>query len=251
MTNEETVNFIVEELNQGKKQFVVTANPEILYRAYKNKEYLTYIQHANLVTADGIGVVKGAKILGQYIPERVTGVDIFYKLLEQANLNGYSIYLLGASEEVLEKTTHKIKTLYPRIQLAGKHHGFFNEQHDEKIVWEIQKHKPDFIFVALGSPFQEKWIAQHLHQFEHGTFIGVGGSFDVFSGQIKRAPNVWQKLNLEWFYRLLKQPRRIQRVAKIPFFFLYVMKQKVGLLENFEETKTINNPVNNEKERSL
>lgn len=226
MTNVETVNNIVQAIEDNRKKFIVTANAEILAYAHKNKRYLSILQKADTVTADGIGVVKGAKLLGHYIPERVTGVDLFFKLLTVANQQNFSIYLLGATEHVLNKTVKIIDQKYPNIQVAGSCHGFFDEKKEATVINEINAKKPDLIFVAMGAPLQEEWIAKHIHLFSKGVFIGVGGSFDVLSGYVKRAPLVWQKFHLEWFYRFLKNPSRWRRTMRLPLFVFHLLKQR-------------------------
>lgn len=215
-------NHIIE----GKKAFVVTANPEIVLHAKNDADYMKMINKANYVTADGIGVVKAAGLLGKPLPERVTGFDMFMKLLNLANEEGLSIYLLGAQPEVLQKASEKINSQFSNVKIVGSHHGFFDWK-DPKIPNEIKTSKPDLVFVALGLPRQEKWIAEHIDQFEKGVFMGIGGSFDVLSGMVKRAPEIWQKLNIEWLYRLVKQPSRWRRMLALPIFAAKVIQQKV------------------------
>ncbi|WP_318503435.1 WecB/TagA/CpsF family glycosyltransferase [Bacillus sp. T3] len=235
LTSKETFEHLVTEINNKRKQFVVTANPEIISYAYKNKKYLNDIQKADIITADGIGVVKGAKLLGHNIPERVTGIDIFYDLLKESNNKRYSIYLLGAEESILMKTIANIKKTYPNVNIIGYHHGYFDWNDDETIVNEIKENKPDLIFVALGYPLQEQWIARHLEEFNKGVFIGVGGSFDVIAGVVKRAPKIWQKMNLEWFYRLMKKPTRLKRVMRLPQFLLILLVQRQRLRQKVSQ----------------
>lgn len=232
------VNFIntnmkdmVERLKQrmlnNQKGFVVTANPEIVMKALEDPTYKNYVEKADYVTADGIGVVKGAQILGKPLPERVAGYDLMRNLLTVLNEKKLKLYMLGAQEETIEKAVQTIKVEYPDLQIAGYHHGFFKWE-DPAIINEIKETQPDLILVALGMPRQEKWIAEHIDQVEKGVFIGVGGSFDVIAGTVKRAPEVWQKLNLEWFYRLLKQPSRWRRMLALPHFALKVVGQRIS-----------------------
>lgn len=235
MTNLETLDSIVQSIENNKKKFIVTANAEILAYAHKNKHYHSILQKADTVTADGIGVVKGAKLLGQYIPERVTGVDLFLKLLEIANKQKLSIYLLGATEPVLNKTVETINRDYPNIHVTGSSNGFFDNKKETAIVEEIQTKQPDLVFVAMGAPLQEQWIAKHLQHFSKGIFIGVGGSFDILSGKAKRAPLLWQKIHLEWFYRFLKNPSRWRRTIRLPVFVLHLLKQRQDRNQGLEQ----------------
>lgn len=224
-TMNEMIGRLVNHIHNQEKAFVVTANPEIVLAAYEDESYNQLLHKATYVTADGIGVVKAANLLGETLPERVTGFDMFISLLEKGNEEGYSIYLLGAREEVLERTIQAINTSYPNIKIAGSHHGFFNWE-DTAIEEQIKETKPDLVFVALGFPRQEKWIGERIDSFEKGVFMGIGGSFDVLAGEVKRAPVIWQKLNIEWLYRLLKQPSRWRRMLALPRFALKVLGEK-------------------------
>jgi N-acetylglucosaminyldiphosphoundecaprenol N-acetyl-beta-D-mannosaminyltransferase len=220
------IQLLNQRIIERKNTFVVTANPEIVMRANDDKEYMQVIQKANYITADGIGIVKAAELINQPLPGRVTGFDTMLKLLELANTNQYSVYMLGAKEEVLEKAVGEVEKDYPNLKVVGSQSGFFDWE-DNTIMDEIKRLNPELVFVALGVPRQEKWIAENIKKCEKGIFIGVGGSFDVLAGAVQRAPVIWQKANLEWIYRLLKQPSRWQRVLAIPRFMVKVMGQKV------------------------
>ncbi|MBB5173785.1 WecB/TagA/CpsF family glycosyltransferase [Texcoconibacillus texcoconensis] len=220
------IDRLMEHVKNEEKKFVVTANPEIVLHTLEDETYKKNVEKADYVTADGIGVVKAAQMLGQPLPERVTGFDMFMGILEKANEQGSSVYLLGAKDEVLQKTKQNMNKQFPNVEIAGSHHGFFDWE-DDAIIRDIQETKPDFIFVALGFPRQEQWIAENMPYAEKGIFVGIGGSFDVLAGEVKRAPEIWQKLNLEWFYRLSKQPTRWKRMLALPRFVGKVMYQKV------------------------
>ncbi|MBU5268060.1 WecB/TagA/CpsF family glycosyltransferase [Virgibacillus proomii] len=226
-TNQRSFVLLLQErIEKKKKTFVITANPEIVMRANKNRELMQHIQLATFVVADGIGIVKAAKILKQPLPERVTGYDTMIELLKIANNNSYKIFLLGAKQTTLKKAIDKINMEYPNIKIVGSQDGYFNWEEND-ISERIMQLKPDITFVALGSPKQENWIASNFSYFEHGIFIGVGGSFDVISGTVKRAPVLFQKLNLEWLYRLMKQPSRWKRMLVLPQFAIKIFKQKL------------------------
>src|SRR5699024_9412287 len=153
------------------------------------------------------------------------GFDLMVDLLEHADEVGLSCFLLGASEGVNEKTVEYIKKTYQNIRIAGNHHGFFKED-DVSIAELVRESNPDLIFVALGFPKQEYWITNYISSFTKGTFIGVGGSFDVLAGEVKRAPSIWIKLNLEWLYRIVKQPARIFRIMNVfKFIGLSLLKR--------------------------
>lgn len=225
LTQENILKQLNQRMQSQKKTFIVTANPEIVMFANRNPEYMNTLKKADYVVADGIGIVKGARILGTPIAERIAGYDLMCELLKKANHHGYSIYLIGAKEEVIKKTVKKIKTQYPYIEIKGYQNGYFkitNEEVMEKAVRE----QADIVFVALGFPKQEKWIQDYLKQVPKGLAMGVGGSFDAFTGTVKRAPKYIIRLNLEWLYRLFKQPTRFKRMLMIPKFLIEIFKEK-------------------------
>lgn len=225
-----TLQQLVERLHDSiihnKKRFVVTANPEIVMNANKDENYMKDIQKADYVTADGIGIVKAAQLLKTPLPERVSGYEIMLELLKLANQNSYKVYFIGATEDTLHKTIQNVEQDYENLEIVGSQNGFFDWS-DNQVTQKIIKAEPDIVFVALGAPRQEKWISKHIHLFDKGIFIGIGGSFDVIAGTVKRAPVLWQKANLEWLYRIIKQPVRIKRSIAIPQFILQVFKEKL------------------------
>ncbi|AJK90155.1 WecB/TagA/CpsF family glycosyltransferase [Lysinibacillus fusiformis] len=220
------VDLLVNRIEQQEKTFVVTANPEVVMQANENPTVKGYLNQATYICADGIGVVKAAQILGDSLPERVTGYDTMVKLLEVGQQKRFKIYLLGAQKETIEKTIANIHKNYPNVEVVGYHDGFF-DWNNNHIADDIAALQPDLVFVALGVPRQEKWITENLDKFSKGVFIGVGGSFDVIAGTVKRAPVIWQKLNLEWLYRLLRQPSRFIRMLVLPRFALKVFSLKL------------------------
>jgi len=220
------VDLLVNRIEQQEKTFVVTANPEVVMQANENPTVKGYLNQATYICADGIGVVKAAQILGDSLPERVTGYDTMVKLLEVGQQKRFKIYLLGAQKETIEKTIANIHKNYPNVEVVGYHDGFF-DWNNNYIADDIAALQPDLVFVALGVPRQEKWITENLDKFSKGVFIGVGGSFDVIAGTVKRAPVIWQKLNLEWLYRLLRQPSRFIRMLVLPRFALKVFSLKL------------------------
>ena len=199
-----------KDLINGKKRFIVTVNPESIMLADKD-EILQKILLDKKVskTPDGIAIVKACKKLNINITERITGIDIATFLLTELNKTKKTLYLLGAKEEVLNILVEKIKKDYPNIKIVGYKNGYIENK--DKIFKEIIKVQPDVCLVALGIPNQEKLIYKYIDQFKKGIFVGVGGSFDVLSGTKKRAPKIFIKLNLEWLYRIIKEPKRIKR----------------------------------------
>lgn len=226
ITQQDFLHLLDSCVEQKQKTFVVTANPEVVMKANESEEVMGYIKKATYICADGIGIVKASKLLGKPIKERVTGYDTMMGLLEVSNKKHYKIYLLGAKKETLLKAVENIRRDFPNIEIVGFHDGYFDWHHNQ-IAEEIVKLQPDFVFVALGVPRQEKWIAENIDQFSYGVYIGVGGSIDVIAGEVKRAPEFWQKVHLEWFYRLLKQPSRFRRMLSIPRFMMKVFQVKM------------------------
>ncbi|MCU9613207.1 WecB/TagA/CpsF family glycosyltransferase [Caldibacillus lycopersici] len=220
------VNLLVDRIDQQEKTYVVTANPEIVMKANEDAAFMQDILQANYIIADGIGVVKAAQILGNPLPGRVTGFDTTMELLKIANEKHYKLYLLGAKKETLEKTVANIARDYPGVEIVGSHDGYFNWEKNH-IAETIAELKPDLVLVALGFPKQEKWIVENLSKFDHGVFIGIGGTFDIIAGTAVRAPLAWQKLGLEWLHRLIKQPSRWRRMLVLPQFAGKIIAQKV------------------------
>lgn len=224
-TKEAFLKELMARIDHKKKSFVVTANPEIVMYAKKDPNYMSLIKEADYVIADGIGIIKGSKMLGTPIVERVAGYDLMLALLEEANQQGSRVYLLGAKEDVLQSTVAKVKKLYPSINLVGSRNGYFDFS-DSAVIEAVQATQPDIVFVAIGYPKQEQWIHQYMKTASKGLLMGVGGSFDVLSGKSKRAPKIFIKLNIEWLYRLIKQPFRIKRMMALPRFLREVKNEK-------------------------
>lgn len=217
------VHYIEYKKNKTGKTFIVTANPEILMYAEENENYKKIIKNADFILPDGIGVVLGSKILGRSLQQRLTGFDLMERLLKLSNQKGYKVFFLGAEPHVIDKAVENIQSKHINLNIVGFHHGYFNDNEERIIIDEINRKQPDFIFVGLGYPRQEKWIYQHIDQLKKGTLMGVGGSFDVWAGKVNRAPISWQNLNIEWLYRLIKQPTRWKRMVVLPLFILKVI----------------------------
>lgn len=215
--------YLDDDLDLKANKFIVTPNPEIVLSARKDNNFSKIINNADYVIPDGIGIIKGAKSLGTPLHERITGFDTLQYLITAANRKQAKVFLLGAKPEVIQASADKIKKDYPQIDLVGYHDGYFKDE--SKIVEEIADKKPNIVLVALGSPKQELFINKYRDQAD-AIWIGVGGSFDVFSGTKKRAPQIVQKLNLEWFYRLVKEPTRIGRMLAIPKYMNLISKAK-------------------------
>lgn len=213
-----------ESLKNNKKSFIITANPETFMYGEKDETINEIIlDDKNIIVPDGIGIVKASNMLGYNIKERIPGIDIAMKLLEYGNELHKTIYLFGAKKEVLDKLVKKIEKDYPNLKIDGYTDGYITNK--DQIMDNISKLSPDIVLVALGIPFQEKLIYNHLNKFKKGIFVGVGGSFDVLSGCKKRAPKIFIKTNTEWLYRILKEPKRIKRFYNSNVKFLFRIRK--------------------------
>lgn len=209
--------FRVEQfINAARFALVVTANPEIIMLARRDPEFMDIIRQADLVTADGTGVVWAGKWLGTPFRERVAGVDLVEALLARAREKGWLIFLLGAKPGVAEKAARRLQEMFPGIAIAGTHHGYFRE--DEEPLALIKAAKPHLLLVGMGMGRQEKWVWRNRRHLAGTVCIGVGGTLDVLAGEVKRAPRLWRRLGLEWLYRLLQEPWRIRRLLVLPAY---------------------------------
>lgn len=206
-------DYLDDLLKNKQKKFIITVNPEIIMNSYNDETIKNMLLNKNnSLVPDGISIIKKAKKYGINIKERITGVDISKKALEICNEKGLNIYLFGSKPEVIEKLVEKIKTTYPNIKILGYDHGYVENK--EKVMEKIISLSPDLVLVALGVPTQELLINKYIDKAKKGVYIGVGGTFDVLSGTKKRAPKIFIKLNLEWFYRIICEPKRIKRFIK-------------------------------------
>lgn len=209
---------------------IFTPNPEIIMSAEKDGEFKENLNRADLCTADGIGVVYGAKILGDPVPCRVAGFDLTCNLLDYVKDTGDGVFLLGAKPGVAEIAKDKLKHMYRGINVCGTNDGYFTDGDIPKIIEKINASGARLILVCLGAIKQEKWICDNEDKLSNVRLaMGVGGTIDVLAGNVKRAPKIFIKLNLEWLYRLLRQPSRIGRFAALPKFIVAVLKSKKGM----------------------
>lgn len=218
---------IVEDsLINKKRMFIVTANPETFSYGEKEKDFdKLLVDKSTTLIPDGIGIVKAARMLDYNITERITGVDLAQQLFNLANKYSLKVALLGATEEVIKALENVFKEKYPKAEIVAIENGYTDNK--DKFFDDIAKKEPDVCLVALGIPAQEKLIYKHLSKFKKGIFVGVGGSFDVLSGTKKRAPKIFQKLNIEWLFRLVCEPKRIKRFWNNNVkFILKVKRQK-------------------------
>lgn len=226
---EQAVN-LVRSAWQGRRVFhVVTANAEMIYSSIGDPELTKIIRSAEMVTADGAGVVKASRFLGCPAPERVAGYDLMVECLKEAAKGGVPVYLLGAHPDVLSLALCRAKECYPGLEVVGSCHGYFEAGEQERVLEDINRSSPALLLVAMGVPRQEKWIYHHKEKLPPCAVIGVGGSFDILAGKSRRAPLWMQRAGLEWLYRVLKEPYRLIRARVLPVFMFWVLLQAAGL----------------------
>lgn len=233
LTLNEAVSEIEKYVLSGSVHTVVTADASGVVAAQKDKEFREIVNSADMVTPDSVGILLAAKWFGQALPERVSGVDLVQELCRRASEEGWPIYFLGAAPGVAELAADNLGRKFPGLKIAGTHHGFF--QDDEEVVDQIRRSGARIVFVALGIPRQEKWIHRHIDRLGVQVAIGVGGSFDVFSGRVRRAPKWMRDHGLEWIHRLAMNPRKISKVAMLPRFLLMVARERLFGKKNQEE----------------
>lgn len=226
VTKQQAVDVAMSRIRAGRKGYVVTPNPEIVDLCRHDGDLMHIVNHATLVLPDGIGIIYAAKILGQKLCGKVAGIEFAESLVSAMAKEGMRLFLLGAKPGVAETAGKNLCKKYPGLILAGSHDGYFSDA--QQAVAAINDcGGADVVFVCLGAPKQERFIAEHMEDIHASLFCGLGGSLDVFAGVAKRAPDIFIKLGLEWFYRLLKQPSRIGRMMKLPKFLLLVIKERL------------------------
>jgi N-acetylglucosaminyldiphosphoundecaprenol N-acetyl-beta-D-mannosaminyltransferase len=226
MGMKQTVEYLTDAVEQRAPHQVITANPIMVMSAIEDRSYLAMMQRAELIVPDGTGVVWAAKYVGQPVEERVAGYDLLHELMKIGEPRRWKVYMLGASTEVVEAAADKLTSMYPAIQVVGCRNGYFGEEQDPEVIQHIVEAAPDLLLVGRSAAKQEPWIDKYKHQLRVPIMMGIGGSFDVLSGKLKRAPVFFQKLRLEWFYRLLQEPWRFKRMLTLPKFAVKVIREK-------------------------
>ena len=213
-----------ELLEAEGAHYVVTPNPEIVETCRADAEAMAAVNGADLVLPDGVGVIYGAKMLKTPLRERVPGIEFGTAMIESCAKSGKSVYLLGAKPGVAEQAAENLKQRFAGLMIAGTHDGYFKDD-AEAAAW-IKDSGADMALVCLGAPKQEKFMAKYGEATGAKLLLGLGGSLDVFAGVARRAPEFYVRHNLEWFYRLVKNPSRIGRMMKLPLFLVHVAKEK-------------------------
>lgn len=219
-----TFDQAVEYANSHSGQ-IVTINPEMIAAASKNPDFANVLSESELVVPDGVGVEIGLKILG-YKVKRIPGIELGKALIVKFSEENKTVAMVGAKPEVVQAAVTNLKNEIPNLNIVYSHDGYFDN--DDVILNEVTNARPDLILVALGSPKQEFFIASLKKKLQNSTMIGLGGSFDVWAGTVQRAPEIYQKLGLEWLYRTLKEPKRFKRIfPTLPLFVLKVFKERL------------------------
>lgn len=219
----ETVDRLIEDRQPA---FIAAINPEKLVAAGEDAELRSILEKPEICICDGIGAALAVRMLSGLKIPRVTGVSLFYELIKMAAENGRRVFLLGGAPDVNELAAERLQSDFPELVLAGRHHGYFDDA--DEISELINSAKADIVFVAMGSPKQERWIAEHRGQISAPVFMGIGGTLDVVSGRVKWAPAIFRRTGTEWLYRLVSEPKRWRRQLALPKFIFVLARHKLG-----------------------
>ncbi len=227
ITMNEVLARIGEFVASRTPHLIVTSDSLAILRARRDREYHDLVQGADLVLADGAGVVLVARMTGQALSERVTGVDLTEALCRRAAEAGWRVFLLGGAPGVADEAARRLRERHPQLVIAGTHHGYFPPGDDDTVAAVVGAARPEVLFVALGSPRQEKWIRRHQDAIGVPVAMGVGGTLDVLAGRLRRAPAWMQRAGLEWLFRTVQEPARLRRVLALPWFLLLGVREAI------------------------
>lgn len=225
LTMDEALTKAEALLSERGAAYIVTPNPEIVMLCRENEALSKAVGGAYMVLPDGIGIVYGAKILGTPLKQKIPGIDFAQKLFGRMAKSGKTVFLLGAKPGVAEKAAQALAAQHPGLSIVGVNDGYFSD--DAPIIEKINALSPDLLLVCLGAPKQELWMFDNAPKLKVGLMAGLGGSLDVFAGVTRRAPEAWQRLGLEWFYRLCKEPSRASRMSSLPKFGFAVIGKRL------------------------
>lgn len=213
-----------ELIDSDKVSQVITINPEMFQTADNDSSFANIVREAEMVIPDGIGIKIGLKLTGKNVA-RIPGIDFAKKLLKEAALSNIPVAIIGSKEEVITKAIENLQNEISGLNIVYYHNGYFDN--DEEIYSELKNHSPKLILIAMGSPRQEKFIYEAKKKLNPALMVGIGGSLDVWSGFVKRAPKIYQVLGLEWLYRTITQPSRFKRIfPTLPLFLIRVLNYK-------------------------
>ena len=226
-TQNEAVDRAMTAMHERKGAFVITPNAEYLLQAKTQRDLRQISQSAFLSLPDSIGVLAAARILKIPLHQRVTGIDFVFSLLKKMGERSRSVFLLGARQGVAEAAADRLRELIPGLVIAGTSHGYFSSTDEKRICERINTASPDLLIVCLGSPRQERWMYKNASALHVGLMAGLGGTLDVFAGNVDRAPEGWRKIGLEWLYRSIREPKRITRILRIPLIIPVSLRYRV------------------------
>jgi N-acetylglucosaminyldiphosphoundecaprenol N-acetyl-beta-D-mannosaminyltransferase len=210
-TMRDAVEWVDHAVSNRERLHVGVVNAAKIVNMRRSPELRDDVLASDVVLADGMSVVWASRLLGPPLPERVTGIDLMHRILERGQSRGYRVYFLGATPEVVEEGAARVGRLYPGIEIVGRQHGYFTEEEEEDVASTIAAARPDVLFVAMTSPRKERFLSRWSGRIGVPVCHGVGGSLDVLAGRVERAPERWQRLGLEWLYRVKQEPRRLWR----------------------------------------
>ena len=230
LTMEETLSRVEEFIRDGKPHQHVVVNVDKIVKCNRDRDLRAIVNGCDLVNADGMPVVWASRLLGKPLKQRIAGIDLFLRLVDRSEKKGWRPFFLGARENVVSEVIRFFRKKYPLLKIVGYRNGYWNSEEESGIVHEIRSAKPDILFVAISSPKKEKFLERYLRDINVPFAMGVGGAFDVVAGLTKRAPLGMQKAGLEWFYRFLKEPKRMFRSYFIDdtYFFWLLAKEILG-----------------------
>ena len=224
----EAVELAMGFMEERRCAYAVTPNPEIVLACRKNRKLAAAVRSADMVLADGVGVIYASRILGMPIKNRLPGIDFASALMARMSECGKKVFLLGAKTGVAELAAERLTERYPGLDVCGVNDGYFAQEDNELVLEKINSQSPDLILVCLGAPKQEIWMKNNAELLSAGLMIGLGGALDVYAGVVERAPRKWRNMGLEWLYRLIKEPRRIKRMIKLPGINFAALWRRIG-----------------------
>jgi N-acetylglucosaminyldiphosphoundecaprenol N-acetyl-beta-D-mannosaminyltransferase len=231
ITMDQAVEKVYKFISTNENHAIYTPNAEIMMDGIKNKELKNILNSADMLVADGAGVVLASKILKRNLKEKVSGFDLVKALLISSKNRPIKFFLFGGKPGIAETASANIICDYPGAEIVGTRNGYFSEEDEPEIIEQINKSRADILLVCLGAPKQEEWIHKYKNQLTVKTSIGVGGTLDVLAGNVKLAPDFFRNHGLEWLYRLFKEPWRFKRMLRLPKFILFVIGIKIGLIK--------------------
>jgi N-acetylglucosaminyldiphosphoundecaprenol N-acetyl-beta-D-mannosaminyltransferase len=220
---------IMQFVRDGSAAQIVTLGTEMVVYAQRDPAFRDVVNHSALSLCDTVGLLAVARHRGAQLRERVTGVELIDHLSARAARDGINVFFFGGAEGVAADAAGILEARFPGLRVAGTRNGFFTSEDEPQIVEAIRASGAGLLFVGLGSPRQEMWLARNLRATGCGAAVGVGGSFDVLSGRVRRAPQMWRRFGLEWLYRLIREPHRFRRQLALPYFVWLVLLERLGI----------------------